>query len=193
MQKEILYCIIGMSGSGKNSVCEKILEKTNLKPIISYTTRPRRVLEEDGKDYHFVDDAFMLDNPLIIEKRVYETANGKWYYATVNDGQLQKGDSIIIASPEQYLNIKRFFKDSKAIKVVPIYIYVDDGIRLQRLISREMLQEKPNYHEICRRYEADVSDFAVMSKERKFFNYSLSECVNEILVFMEEKKNEICE
>lgn len=188
MQKQKLYCIIGKSGSGKDSIYKRILEKTNLNPIIPYTTRPRRPLEENGKDYHFVSDEFMLNNPLVIEKRTYKTVHGDWYYATVNDGQLQKGDSAIVASPEQYLNIKNYFDKKGKVEVIPIYIYVDDGIRLQRLISREMLQEEPNYFEICRRYKTDAEDFIVMDGERKFLNYSLTECVNEITKFMEECK-----
>ena len=186
MQKQKLYCIIGKSGSGKDSVYKRILEETNLNPIIPYTTRPRRPFEENGKDYHFVSDEFMFNNPLVIEKRTYETVHGNWYYATVNDGQLQKGDSIIVASPEQYLNIKKYFDEKGNVDVIPIYIYIDDGIRLQRLVSREMLQKEPNYFEICRRYKTDAEDFVVMANERKFLNYSLTECVNEILKFMEE-------
>ena len=52
--------VTGKSGSGKDSVYTRILEETNLNPIIPYTTRPRRPFEENGKDYHFVSDEFMF-------------------------------------------------------------------------------------------------------------------------------------
>ena len=43
------------SGAGKTSICKKILEtEKNLVMSISYTTRPKRKSEEDGKDYFFV-------------------------------------------------------------------------------------------------------------------------------------------
>ena len=43
------------SGAGKTSICKKILEtEKNLVMSISYTTRPKRKSEQDGKDYFFV-------------------------------------------------------------------------------------------------------------------------------------------
>ena len=43
------------SGAGKTSICKKILEtEKNLVMSISYTTRPKRKSEKDGKDYFFV-------------------------------------------------------------------------------------------------------------------------------------------
>ena len=43
------------SGAGKTSICKKILEtEKNLVMSISYTTRPKRKSEEDGKDYFFI-------------------------------------------------------------------------------------------------------------------------------------------
>ena len=41
--------------SGKTSICKKVLEtEKNLVMSVSYTTRPKRKSEEDGKDYIFV-------------------------------------------------------------------------------------------------------------------------------------------
>ena len=43
------------SGAGKTSICKKILEtEKNLVMSISYTTRPKRKSEKEGKDYIFV-------------------------------------------------------------------------------------------------------------------------------------------
>ena len=43
------------SGAGKTSICKKVLEtEKNLVMSVSYTTRPKRKSEEDGKDYIFV-------------------------------------------------------------------------------------------------------------------------------------------
>lgn len=176
-----LFCVIGKSGSGKDSVCRQLLKKTNLHFLVTYTSRPIRPTEENGKEYFFVDEEFIKTSPLVIERRVYKTVNGDWYYATLNDGQFKAVDSIMITSPQQYLSIKHFFENSENVHIIPLYIYVDDGIRLQRLISREMLQEKPNYLEICRRYKTDEEDFKLMEPEKRFLNYSLSECVSEIL------------
>jgi guanylate kinase len=50
-----LYLISGPSGIGKTSLIKSAVEKiANLVRAVSFTTRPKRVNEEDGLDYHFV-------------------------------------------------------------------------------------------------------------------------------------------
>ena len=43
---------------------------------------------------------------------------------------------------------------------MPVYIELDDGVRLQRALDRELRQEKPKYEEMCRRFLADSADFS---------------------------------
>ena len=56
----ILFVLSAPSGTGKSSLARRILESDPaLHFSVSYTTRPRREGEQDGRDYHFVaDDAF---------------------------------------------------------------------------------------------------------------------------------------
>lgn len=57
-QRGILFVISGPSGTGKSSLVRKVLAGLGgLSFSVSYTTRPRRPGEEDGREYHFVDDA----------------------------------------------------------------------------------------------------------------------------------------
>ena len=44
--------------------------------------------------------------------------------------------------------------------VVPLYIQVDDGLRLQRALKREMKPGNHKYEEMCRRFLADQRDFS---------------------------------
>jgi guanylate kinase len=51
-----LFLVTAPSGAGKTSLVKALLrDHSNLKFSISYTTRPKRPNEEDGRDYHFVD------------------------------------------------------------------------------------------------------------------------------------------
>lgn len=51
----ILLIVSGPAGSGKTTVCERLLEATsNLQRIITATTRSARGNEKDGVDYHFL-------------------------------------------------------------------------------------------------------------------------------------------
>ena len=54
-RKGLMLILSSPSGAGKTSICKKVLEtEANLIMSISYTTRPKRKSEEDGKDYIFV-------------------------------------------------------------------------------------------------------------------------------------------
>ncbi|MEM1009548.1 MAG: guanylate kinase, partial [Myxococcota bacterium] len=52
----LLFVIAACSGTGKSTVCQHLLERSDQFQLsISYTTRPPRGQEQDGREYHFVD------------------------------------------------------------------------------------------------------------------------------------------
>ncbi len=52
-----LFVISAPSGTGKTTLARRLLESVpDLRFSISYTTRPRRAGEENGREYEFVDD-----------------------------------------------------------------------------------------------------------------------------------------
>ena len=56
-----LFVVTAPSGAGKTSLINALLkEDPRLKLSVSYTTRPPRPGERDGREYHFVDDATFL-------------------------------------------------------------------------------------------------------------------------------------
>jgi guanylate kinase len=56
-----LFVVTAPSGAGKTSLINALLkEDPRLKLSVSYTTRPPRPGEQDGREYHFVDDATFL-------------------------------------------------------------------------------------------------------------------------------------
>ncbi len=58
MPRGTLFVISAPSGAGKSSLARGLLAAVpGLEFSISHTTRPRRPGEEDGREYHFVDDA----------------------------------------------------------------------------------------------------------------------------------------
>jgi guanylate kinase len=184
-----IYCIMGKSSTGKDTLFKKILgdERLALKTIVPYTTRPMRAGEQNGVEYFFCDEEKVEQlerEGHIIELRAYDTVHGIWKYFTVNDDQidLKNQDYLIIGTLESYLKIRDYFgKD----KVVPIYIEVEDGERLSRALCRERMQENPKYEELCRRFLADAKDFSEEKlKEagitRRFVNQDLDETEKEI-------------
>lgn len=76
MKKRIL-CIVGESGVGKTLVSLHLKNKLGANTICSYTTRPPRDNEEEGRDHHFVDIVPPFDEIL-----AYTLFGGYEYYAT---------------------------------------------------------------------------------------------------------------
>lgn len=185
-----LFVLMGKSAIGKDTIYKELLnnKSLDLKEIVIYTTRPIRDGEKDGVEYLFVsnDELEELKNQdKIIEIRQYNTVGGLWSYFTVNDGQidLDSYNSLIIGTLESYEQIRNYFGDDK---VYPIYIEVDDGIRLQRALDRERQQKSPQYAEMCRRFLADEEDFKEENLKRlgiskRYNNLTLDKCIDEII------------
>ena len=59
--KGLLFVITAPSGAGKSSLIGAVLsDMPELRVSVSYTTRPPRQGEENGREYHFVDDKSFL-------------------------------------------------------------------------------------------------------------------------------------
>jgi guanylate kinase len=184
-----IFIVIGKSATGKDTIYKKLLEAEDLqlRTAVMYTTRPIRKAEEDGVEYFFVNEDTLKklqEQNKIIEHRAYNTIHGTWHYFTVNDGQinLSEADYLMLGTLESYAQIREYFgKD----KVVPIYLEIEDGIRLNRAIKREQKQEQPKYAELCRRYLADEEDFSEAKLiscgiTKKYQNLDINICLNEI-------------
>ena len=79
MSNHKLFCIMGETASGKDTLTKKLCEDTGMKAIVSYTTRPRRTNE--GDTHIFVDDSVyeqMKDN-----LAAYTEINGFRYWTTI--------------------------------------------------------------------------------------------------------------
>ena len=183
-----IFYIMGKSASGKDTIYKKILEDMpELKIVVIYTTRPIRDGEKEGVEYYFTDERKLKEFQKagkVIESRTYQTVYGPWIYCTVDDGQfeLDRYDYLMIGTLESYGNIRRYFGGET---VVPVYVFVDDGIRLSRALEREKAQTSPKYAEMCRRFLADEEDFKEENLEKygidqKFENNDLHKCIEQI-------------
>lgn len=184
-----IYCIMGKSSTGKDTIYKKLIEDEtlSLKKIIPYTTRPIRAGEQNGVEYFFcteeqVDE--LLEQGKVVELRAYHTVHGIWKYFTVDDGQvdLKHQNYLMIGTLEAYLKIRDYYGEAN---VVPVYIEVEDGERLYRALTRERQQDSPKYEELCRRFLADAKDFSeekLMDAgiKQRFINQSLEETTDRI-------------
>ena len=119
--KKIL-CVLGETARGKDTFA-KILEKDyGLRSVVSYTTRPIRPGEIDGREHYFITkekaDNMFFTNP---ENIVAYTAIGKYeYFAT--KAELLKSD-IYIIDPVGYDRLKSTVLRHKIpVSLIGVYI-----------------------------------------------------------------------
>lgn len=155
---------MGKSSSGKDTIYKMLLEKKELElqRIVPYTTRPIRIGEKEGVEYHFTDEAGLRrleDAGKVVELRSYQTVRGIWKYFTVDDGQirLEAENYLVIGTLEAYQKMKEYFGEQK---VCPLYVELENEERMRRAKLREEQQEKPDYAELERRFRADEEDFS---------------------------------
>lgn len=155
--------ILGKSGSGKDFLMRKLVEK-GLKGCLKMTTRPKRKNETQGITYNFVNDSQFIE--LIKENKflTYQTFNvtpenkdhETWYYGITieefNESQ------VFIMTPGEFTNLTPEMRKGCFV----VYLDIDRNIRESRLFKREDKNDS-----IKRRLDADELDF------EKFTDYDL--------------------
>lgn len=184
-----IFVLMGKSATGKDTLYKELLKKKDLgiKPVISYTTRPIREGEKEGVEYHFVGkDTYetLKREGKVIEFRDYNTVHGIWSYFTVEDSQFQGAENILLINTlEGYEQIVSHFGKNC---VIPLYIELEDGIRLSRALRREQAQKEPKYQELCRRFLADSEDFSENKLSRlgikeRYENRNMRRCLAKLI------------
>ena len=86
------------SGSGKTTLCKALqIVEPEIEWSISYTTRKRRDIEEDGVDYHFITSDEFED--LILKEHFveWENVHGQYYGTALNSlNDAIKGDKTLL-------------------------------------------------------------------------------------------------
>jgi guanylate kinase len=152
MNKTIL---IGKSAAGKDHM-RKVLESRGFIYGTSYTTRPARPGEIEGKDYFFMTKEEFLTRADANFWYEYVEFNG-WFYGTSNE-QFKKTCNLFIMTPEGVSEIKPEDRGDCTV----IYLDIPLSIRESRLYKRGDINDK-----IQRRIAADEHDFA------KFHDYDI--------------------
>ena len=160
-----IIVLVGCTSSGKDTILKELISSSNLnvKPIISFTSRPMRSGEVDGREYHFITKEDMLkkiSNDEFIEVRSYDVVGSDvWYYGIGED-------SICLTSEDTYATIvdisglqeiKSYLeKHNKLNSLTSIFIDCSAQIRILRALQREGKLNDLQVAEICRRNLDDI-------------------------------------
>lgn len=123
MEKEkYIIAIVGDSGSGKTLISLLMAEQLKWSLVVSYTTRPKRYDETDGKEHFFVGDE---DVPPRKEMCAYTEFGGYKYWATWEQ-LIDDVVNVYVIDEKGLLELKR----KKNLHIFAVYVKRNDKSRI---------------------------------------------------------------
>ena len=129
-----IICIVGKTGTGKDTIAKFLYEEYGIESICSYTTRPKRDYETDGIEHYFIDKEkmkYLKDNEHIIAYTINDKT-GIEYCATAESINADK--IVYIINPDGIVYLKKNLPEGFALKI--IYCDLDEKIIEDRVIAR---------------------------------------------------------
>ena len=128
-KEHVLLCIMGRTASGKDTLTNKLCERTGLRPVISYTTRERRANEGDTHIFISEDEYQALEDSGRIATF---TQIGQYKYCCTID-QLYESDVYVI-DPIGVQHLREL--NLPSLKLVTVYINTPDDVRKERALNK---------------------------------------------------------
>lgn len=167
----MLYCILGKSGSGKTTILNEFIKNNpNIKKVIQFTSRPKRINEEHGVDYLFVDNKVFkwgIDNDIFASSQSFKVIDEEeWHYGVSWSSLHGTEDKILVTNPDEYKQLK----EKLGKYVFAIYIDCNPLERIERCYNRQLAnvtnidELKTKTKEITRRMICEEECFSVFFK-----------------------------
>ena len=162
-----IIIISSPSGAGKTTICKYLLKKINkVKLSISYTTRPKRKNEKNGKDYFFINreqfNTLNKKNFFIETAKVFD-----YYYGTPleNINKFFKKNNHILFDID-WQGAKKIRKKYKQSQIIDFFILPPSKKELKNRLEK---RGRDNKKEIDKRLSLAVNEI----KHYKEYQYVL--------------------
>lgn len=161
-KEHVLICIMGRTASGKDTLANKLCERTGLRQVISYTTRERRVNE--GNTHIFVSEEEYQTLEDSGQIAAFTQIGPYKYCCTIE--QLYNNDVYVI-DPVGVQHLRELGLPN--LRLVTVYVNVADDVRKERAINKR----RDDRAVFMKRDIAEREQFRTMLRNADF-DYSVS-------------------
>ncbi|MBP2239849.1 guanylate kinase [Cytobacillus eiseniae] len=143
--QEKLFIYTGPDGSGRKTIAKMVATMFDMETVLSYTTRLPRHYEQNGEDYHFIDE-------LLFKKM---EANHEFLESVEIDGfcyGIREEDIIKIFESNSYVYLTLNPEGTEKLKkmygnrVIRFFIFADRDTVISRQKARQDNEEDINRH-----------------------------------------------
>lgn len=152
-EKEKIFIYTGPDGSGRKTISKMVATMFDMKTVLSYTTRPPRHYEKDGRDYYFVDTLEfqrMEQNGEFLEHVEIEGIHYGIREEDVINAFKNHNLIYLTLNTEGAEKLKNMYGD----RVMRLFIYADRDTVLERQRARQDDEEAIERH--MRYYDATM-------------------------------------
>ena len=156
MKKKTIFAIVGPSGSGKSTLVARLEETLGLRQLVSYTTRPMRDGEKEGREHWFTDVSRM---PARAGMLAYAFFGGFHYWAATEQVE-RLGVCTYIIDEDALVEMIRTF--GRMYDIVPVHVVRDydsaiDAKRIDRDARR--LRLPADFYRLVIRNDGTLEEF----------------------------------
>ena len=129
-----MILLAGPSASGKTEIAKILMKDFGIRKVVTHTTRPPRIGEKDGVDYHFVTrEEFerLSETGEFVETTSF---NGNCYGSSKKE---VADDKVLIVDP---IGLKTYLSLHDP-RIVSFYFDTSEETRKQRMVSRGDTEE----------------------------------------------------
>ncbi len=163
--------VVGISGAGKDTIINRLLQTDEYRPIVSHTTRPMRensgIKEQDGVEYYFIDFETaekLIDAKAYIEVKEY---NDNIYGSTGGEVQKAHDEGRIALNDVEVKGVAEYVTLTPTVR--PIFILPPSfEIWQQRLMARYGDDQVSHAQDIERRMRIAQAELQFVQKAEYF-------------------------